>query len=128
MNVLAELTTCCNEALGAVLLWKLRIIRLQLQFFFRRRVGINDCNVTLQSYWNLFWQNTICNSFVSNGTCDSSSMCLSTSLFFASFLFLRLLESHFLEPLLRTFLRTLQNPLQDTFYEPFLQPSRKQRR
>ena len=141
MNVLAELTNCCNVTIGAVLLWKLRIIRLQLQFFFRRRVGINDCNVTLQSYWNLSWQNTICNNFVSNGTCDSPACVLSTSLFFRIVFFLRLLERllgtpfenlsenplkptarHLLRTLLATFSKTVSRTLPRTLLRGLLHP------
>ena len=53
--------------IAAVLHWKPRIFRLQLQFLSRCYVGTNCCNATLHLYMNLFVQNTICNDFVSNG-------------------------------------------------------------
>ena len=57
----------CNVTIGAVLSWKPRIIRLQLQFFFRIPGGINYCNVTLRFYMILSFRNIICNNFVPNG-------------------------------------------------------------
>ena len=57
----------CNVTIGAALSWKPRIIRLQLQFFFRIPGGINYCNVTLHFYMILSFRNIICNNFVPNG-------------------------------------------------------------
>ena len=46
----------CNIVIGAVLPWKERIFRLQLQFFSPCYVGINDCNVTSFLYRILSFQ------------------------------------------------------------------------
>ena len=54
--------------IGAVLPWKERIFRLQLQFFSLCHVASNCCNVTPFLYRILSFQNLICNNFVPNGT------------------------------------------------------------
>ena len=54
--------------IGAVLPWKERIFRLQLQFFSLRYVGINCCNVTPFLYRVLSLHNIICTNFVPSGT------------------------------------------------------------
>ena len=53
-----------NVVIGAVLLWKERILRLQLQFFSLCCVWINNCNVIPCLYMILSFQNIICNKFV----------------------------------------------------------------
>ena len=57
----------CNVVIGAVLPWKERRFRLQLQFFSLCYVGINYCNVTPFPYRILSSQNIIRNNFVPNG-------------------------------------------------------------
>ena len=49
----------CNVMVGAVLLWKARISRLQLHFFSWRCVGISCCNVRPLLYRIYFCRNTI---------------------------------------------------------------------
>ena len=57
----------CNVVIGAVLLWKERIFRLQLQFKSLCYVRIKYCNATPFLYRILSFQNIICNDFVPNG-------------------------------------------------------------
>ena len=57
----------CNVIIGAVLPWKTRIFGLELQVFSLCCAGIHWCNVAPFLYRILFWQNRICNNFVSNG-------------------------------------------------------------
>ena len=52
--------SCCNVRIGAVLPWKPRIFRLQLQFFSLCCVGINYSIVMPFLYRILFFQNAIC--------------------------------------------------------------------
>ena len=54
--------------IGAVLSWKERIFRLQLQFFSPCYVGMNCCNVSPFLYRILSFQNKKCNNFVPNGS------------------------------------------------------------
>ena len=53
--------------IDAVLPWKERIFRLQLQFFSSCYVGTNYCNVTSFLYRLWSFRNQICNKFISNG-------------------------------------------------------------
>ena len=63
----------CNVRTNGVLPWKPRIFRSQLPFFCRCCVGISYCNLALLCYRILSLQNIICNNFVSNVVCSSST-------------------------------------------------------